>query len=73
MQNRIEELQRQQLVAQSALAQQTHLLGADTQDPQQSTQRNGRKRIARAEPQKTRSQPSARDAPMCPCLPRMWL
>src|ERR1700733_13806765 len=28
LQNRIEELQRQQFVAQSALAQQTHLLGA---------------------------------------------
>jgi len=39
LQNRIEELQRQQLVAQSALAQQTRLLGAtgpqDSQQPQQ--------------------------------------
>ena len=35
LQNRIEELQRQQLVAQSALAQQTHLLGA-AQDPPSS-------------------------------------
>jgi type IV secretory pathway VirB10-like protein len=33
MQSRIEELQRQQLVAQSALAQQTRLLGAASQDP----------------------------------------
>jgi type IV secretory pathway VirB10-like protein len=42
MQNRIEELQRQQLVAQSALAQQTRLLGAAAQDPQQpSPQQNG--------------------------------
>src|SRR5271163_808893 len=35
LQNRIEELQRQQFVAQSALAQQTHLLGAP-QDAQQT-------------------------------------
>jgi type IV secretion system protein TrbI len=35
LQNRIEELQRQQLVAQSALAQQTRLLGASSQDSQQ--------------------------------------
>jgi type IV secretion system protein TrbI len=41
MQNRIEELQRQQLVAQSALAQQTRLLGAATEDPQQTTQPAG--------------------------------
>jgi type IV secretory pathway VirB10-like protein len=41
MQNRIEELQRQQLVAQNALAQQTHLLGATAQDPQQSQPQNG--------------------------------
>ena len=38
MQNRIEELQRQQLVAQSALAQQTRLHGAAAQDPQQPSQ-----------------------------------
>src|SRR5208337_1149126 len=41
MQNRIEELQRQQLVAQNALAQQTHLLGAAAPDPQQSQPQNG--------------------------------
>jgi type IV secretion system protein TrbI len=41
MQNRIQELQRQQLVAQSALAQQTRLLGAATQDPQQVPQPTG--------------------------------
>jgi type IV secretory pathway VirB10-like protein len=42
MQNRIEELQRQQMVAQSALAQQTRLLGDAAQDPEQpSTQQNG--------------------------------
>jgi type IV secretion system protein VirB10 len=35
LQSRIEELQRQQLVAQSALAQQTRLLGAAAQDAQQ--------------------------------------
>jgi type IV secretion system protein VirB10 len=35
LQNRIEELQRQQLVAQSALTQQTRLLGAASQDSQQ--------------------------------------
>jgi type IV secretion system protein TrbI len=40
MQNRIQDLQRQQLVAQSALAQQTHLLGATTQDSQQFQQQN---------------------------------
>ena len=40
MQNRIQDLQRQQLVAQSALAQQTHLLGAAPQDSQQSQQQN---------------------------------
>jgi len=39
LQSRIEELQRQQLVAQSALAQQTHLLGA-APDPQSSLQPN---------------------------------
>jgi type IV secretory pathway VirB10-like protein len=41
MQNRIQELQRQQLVAQTALTQQTHLLGAAEQEPQQSPQQNG--------------------------------
>jgi type IV secretion system protein VirB10 len=41
MQNRIEDLQRQQLAAQNALAQQTHLLGAAAQDPQQSQPQNG--------------------------------
>jgi type IV secretion system protein TrbI len=40
MQNRIEELQRQQLVAQSALAQQTRLLGAEPQDSQPSPQQS---------------------------------
>jgi type IV secretory pathway VirB10-like protein len=38
LQNRIEELQRQQLVAQSALAQQTRLLSASPQDPQEPPQ-----------------------------------
>jgi type IV secretion system protein TrbI len=38
LQNRIEELQREQLVAQSALAQQTRLLGAAPQDSQQAQQ-----------------------------------
>jgi len=42
MQSRIEDLQRQQMVAQSALAQQTRLLGDAAQDPQQSSsQQNG--------------------------------
>jgi len=41
LQNRIEELQRQQLVAQSALAQQTRLLGAAAQDPEQPSQQPG--------------------------------
>jgi len=36
MQNRIEELQRQQLLAQSALAQQTRLIGTTPQDSEQS-------------------------------------
>jgi type IV secretion system protein TrbI len=40
LQNRIEELQRQQLVAQSALAQQTRLLGATPPDSQQAQQQN---------------------------------
>ena len=40
MQNRIQDLQRQQLVAQSALAQQTHLLGATPQDSQEFQQQN---------------------------------
>jgi type IV secretory pathway VirB10-like protein len=40
LQSRIEELQRQQLVAQSALAQQTRLLGATPQDPQAVPQQN---------------------------------
>ena len=38
MQNRIQELQRQQLVAQTALAQQTRSLGAAASDPQQPQQ-----------------------------------
>jgi type IV secretory pathway VirB10-like protein len=38
LQNRIEELQRQQLVAQSALTQQTRLLGASPPDSQQAQQ-----------------------------------
>jgi type IV secretion system protein TrbI len=41
LQNRIEELQRQQLVAQSALAQQTRLLGSAAEDGQQAPQQNG--------------------------------
>jgi type IV secretion system protein VirB10 len=41
LQSRIEELQRQQLVAQSALAQQSRLLGATAQDSQQLQQQNG--------------------------------
>jgi type IV secretion system protein VirB10 len=41
MQNRIQDLQRQQLVAQSALAQQTRLLGTTPQDSQQSQQQSG--------------------------------
>ena len=43
MQNRIQDLQRQQLVAQTALAQQTRLLGAAAQDSQQipATERVG--------------------------------
>jgi type IV secretory pathway VirB10-like protein len=40
MQNRIQDLQRQQLVAQSALAQQTRLLGAAPQDSQESQQQS---------------------------------
>src|SRR5271168_4597700 len=40
LQNRIEDLQRQQLVAQSALAQQTRLLGASPQDSQQYQQQS---------------------------------
>ena len=40
MQSRIEELQRQQLIAQNALAQQTHLLGSAAQDPQQPQAQN---------------------------------
>ena len=40
LQNRIEELQRQQLVAQSALAQQTRVLGAAPQDSQQPQQQS---------------------------------
>jgi type IV secretion system protein VirB10 len=41
LQNRIEELQRQQLVAQSALAQQTRLLGSAAEDGQQPSQQDG--------------------------------
>src|SRR6202040_4369881 len=40
LQNRIEELQRQQLVAQSALAQQTRLLSASPQESQESQQQS---------------------------------
>jgi type IV secretion system protein VirB10 len=49
MQNRIQDLQRQQLVAQSALAQQTHLLGATPQDSQQFQQQSGNPSDQRAE------------------------
>src|SRR5260370_34789141 len=38
LQDRIQELQRQQLVAQNALAQQSHLLGSGTSDQQQEQQ-----------------------------------
>jgi type IV secretion system protein VirB10 len=41
MQNRIEDLQREQLVAQSALAQQTRLLGETAPDPPQTAQSSG--------------------------------
>jgi type IV secretion system protein VirB10 len=41
LQDRIQELQRQQLVAQSALAQQTRALGGPAQDRQQSQQQSG--------------------------------
>ena len=52
LQNRIEELQRQQLVAQSALAQQTRLLGAAAEDPQQSIQQpNGHTAPPEQEPE----------------------
>jgi type IV secretory pathway VirB10-like protein len=40
LQNRIEQLQREQLVAQSALAQQTSLLGATPQEAQQTLHQN---------------------------------
>src|ERR1700688_1226869 len=40
MQNRIQDLQRQQLLAQSALAQQTRSLGAAPQDSQESQQQS---------------------------------
>jgi type IV secretion system protein VirB10 len=40
MQNRIQDLQRQQLVAQTALSQQTRLLGAPSQDSQESQQQS---------------------------------
>jgi type IV secretion system protein VirB10 len=41
LQNRIQELQREQLVAQNALAQQAHLLSTPAQDPQQPQQSGG--------------------------------
>src|SRR6266849_5696336 len=41
LQDRIQELQRQQLVAQNALAQQSHLLGSGTSDLQQEQQMTG--------------------------------
>jgi type IV secretion system protein VirB10 len=41
LQTRIQDLQRQQLVAQSALAQQAHILGAAGQDERQSQLQNG--------------------------------
>src|SRR5713101_6272211 len=41
LQDRIQELQRQQLVAQNALAQQSHLLGSGTSDQQQEQQMTG--------------------------------
>jgi type IV secretory pathway VirB10-like protein len=40
LQNRIEDLQRQQLVAESALAQQTHLVATSPQDPQPPEQQS---------------------------------
>src|SRR5271166_5342480 len=41
LQNRIEQLQRDQMVAQNALSQQTRLLGSTTQDSQQTQQQSG--------------------------------
>lgn len=49
MQNRIEELQRQQLVAQNALAQQTRLLAVPGQDSQQSPPENSASARSRTE------------------------
>ena len=68
LQNRIEELQRQQLVAQSALAQQTRLLGG-TQE-RRSSQPTGASPSGE-QPMKIPFKPNARDVPTCRCLPRM--
>src|SRR5438309_2342074 len=41
LQNRIQELQREQIVAQNALAQQSRILGAGNQDPQSAAAMRG--------------------------------
>ena len=71
MQNRIQDLQREQLVAQSALAQQTHLLGATPQDSQQFQQQNVSV-IRPTSGRKTQFKRNASVAPTCHCFPRTW-
>ena len=72
MQNRIEELQRQQVVAQSALAQQTRSLGIAAHDSQQPQQRR-RWQPAEQRPQKTPSRRNEKDVPTSPSSLRMLL
>ena len=69
MQNRIQDLQRQQLVAQTALTQQTRLLGAAPQDSQESQQQSAHPTSERRTPFRR----SGRDVPTCRCSLRMSL
>ena len=62
LQNRIEELQRQQLVAQSALAQQTRLLGGHARCTRSSLQQPARACFRATSAQKIPFKPSARRA-----------
>ena len=73
MQNRIQDLQREQLVAQSALAQQTRLLGATLARLADSPSSKVRRQSARPASGGPDSGRTEADAPTCHCLPRMSL
>ena len=71
LQNRIQELQRQQLVAQSALAQQTRLLGALPQDPLSLASNQVRQAINHRNTPKIPFNLNGKSVSTCPCLRQM--